>query len=385
VKKILYVSNRTDFSGGEVVLLRLIQNNYQARPIILAPYGPLSERLQSLGVKTYFSKNIFQLNRKQNRLWLLQIIKNLILGFIEFFMVILKERPDIVHANGLGATIYSTLPAKFFKKPFIWTDHDVFEPGSIESNLAKKISSLSNCTITVSHFVEESLKKVGVPGKKIITIYNGLDYKKFNPAKVKEGFISKELKLDKNQKIIAMFAMISRWKGHHIVIEAAKELVGRGRGDIIIIFVGETVDKGYRGELEERIKKYSLQSYIHFLGFVEDVVKAYKDVTIFLNASVKPEPLGTTIYEAMAMERLVIASDIGGNPEIIEDGKTGFLVPPASAKRLADKVEYVLDNFDKLEEIRKNARKAVMDKFDLAKMVKNYNKVYDDIQNFGRN
>jgi glycosyltransferase involved in cell wall biosynthesis len=351
----------------------------------LAPYGPLSERLQSLGVKTYFSKNIFQLNRKQNRLWLLQIIKNLILGFIEFFMVILKERPDIVHANGLGATIYSTLPAKFFKKPFIWTDHDVFEPGSIESNLAKKISSLSNCTITVSHFVEESLKKVGVPGKKIITIYNGLDYKKFNPAKVKEGFISKELKLDKNQKIIAMFAMISRWKGHHIVIEAAKELVGRGRGDIIIIFVGETVDKGYRGELEERIKKYSLQSYIHFLGFVEDVVKAYKDVTIFLNASVKPEPLGTTIYEAMAMERLVIASDIGGNPEIIEDGKTGFLVPPASAKRLADKVEYVLDNFDKLEEIRKNARKAVMDKFDLAKMVKNYNKVYDDIQNFGRN
>ncbi len=379
LKKVLYVSNRTGYSGAEVVLLRLIQSNKDVTPIVLAPAGLLTERLKAIGVKVYFSSNILQLNRKQNRFWKLQIVKNLIFGFLELTWVMLWEKPDIVHANGLGASIYTSIPTWVFRKPSIWTDHDVFEVGQIEASWAKKLHRFSKKIITVSHYVGNSLLKLGIPAEKVITIYNGLDYSYFDPEKVKTGYLREKLNIDSDKKVIALFALITPWKGHHILIEAAKKLIDQGRKDFVVALIGETDDESYKKQLDDQVKKLNLGEIVKFTGFVESTSAAYKDVDILINASIKPEPLGTTIYEGMAMERLVIASNIGGNPEIVVDNKTGFLVTPSSPELLAEKINYVLDNPNLIEKMKTAAREEVIEKFELSLMVKNYNQVYTDV------
>ncbi len=381
MNKVLYISNRTGFSGAEVVLLRLIQSNKNVTPVVLAPHGLLTERLEKIGVKVYLSESIIQLNRKQNKFWWLKIVKNLIFGFLEFAWIILKEKPNIVHANGLGASIYSSISSWVFRKPFVWTDHDVFEPGSIEANWAKRLSGFSKKIITVSRYVEESLVRVGISKSKLVTIYNGLDYSRFDPQKEKPGYLREKLDIGKTVKILAVFALITPWKGHNVVIEVAKSLRDKGRKDFIFLFVGETDDEDYKTEIDQRIKKLKLNDLVKFTGFVENTIAAYRDTDILINASIKPEPLGTTIYEGMAMEKLVIASKIGGNPEIIEDGKTGFLVPASDSSALAAKIESTLDNWDSLKIMQAAARDEVKKRFTIESMVNNYNKVYAEIKN----
>jgi glycosyltransferase involved in cell wall biosynthesis len=380
MKKVLYVSNRTGFSGAEVVLLRIVQNNKHVIPVLMAPQGLMAEKFQDLGVKVYLTNFFKQTNRKHgNHLWLIQILLNQVLGSLELAFIIIRERPDVVHANGLGAAIYASFPSKLLFRPFVWTDHDVFELGSIEAGWTKRISPFSDRVVAVSNFVERNLVSMGVPPEKTLTIYNGLDLNFFDSAKVDGGRIKQMLNLGNNVKIISLFALITRWKGHHVVIDAAKILVERKIKNFSIVFVGATDDEKYKAEMVRKLSSLGLKSVVHFIGFVSNVRGAYRDTDVLLNSSIKPEPFGTTIYEGMAMEKVVIATNIGGNPEIVQDGKTGFLVDPSNAKELADKITYVLTNLDKLETLRKSARRRVMEELSLNQMIDNYNSLYKSL------
>lgn len=377
MKKVLYVSNRTGFSGAEVVLLRLIQNNPHVLPVVMAPESLMAQKFQDLGVKVHFTSFFKQTNRKHgNRLWVFQILLNQVLGSLELIYIIIKERPDIVHANGLGAAIYASFPTKLLFRPFVWTDHDVFRAGSLEAVWTSRVSRFSDRIIAVSNYVGQNLVHLGVPKNKVVTIYNGLDVDFFDPAKATGGPIRNELNIAKTTRVIALFALVTDWKGHHIVIDAAKKLIDHKVKNFVIVFVGATDDARYKAAMDKKVKEYKLEKTIHFLGFVPNVRDAYEDTDILLNSSIKPEPFGTTIYEAMAMGKLVLASNIGGNPEIVQDGVTGYLVPPSDVSALADKLEFVLKNFDKQAQIRKNARARVVKDLNLNTMVAGYNDLY---------
>jgi glycosyltransferase involved in cell wall biosynthesis len=380
MKKVLYVSNRTGFSGAEVVLLRLIQNNKNVLPVVMAPESLMAKKFQDIGVKVHVTSFFKQTNRKHgNKLWIFQILLNQLLGSLELTLIIIKERPDIVHANGLGAAIYASFPSKLLGRPFIWTDHDVFNRGSLEAVWASRVSRFSDRIVSVSKYVGQNLIDLGVPKNKVITIYNGLDVDFFDPEKADGGPIREALRIPKETRIVSLFALVTHWKGHHVVINAAKELVDHKVKNFAIVFVGATDDTRYKTEMDKKIIAFGLEKVVHFLGFVPNVRDAYKDTDVILNSSIKPEPFGTTIYEAMAMGKLVIAADIGGNPEIVTDGKTGFLVPPSKPDELAAKIDYVLNNFQKLSPIRQNARKKVTSELNLTQMINSYNDLYRNL------
>jgi glycosyltransferase involved in cell wall biosynthesis len=183
--------------------------------------------------------------------------------------------------------------------------------------------------------------------------------------------------------LIGLVATIVEWKGHHVVIEAARRLRDKFPVPVPwrIVFVGEVfegsqVDAAYKAGLEEQVRRDGLEDLVLFAGRKTDMPGVYAGLDVVLNASVEPEPLGTTIYEAMAMGRPVVVSNLGGSPEIVDGGRAGYLVPAGDSQELARTLAAVLQGPAELPSLVAAARRRVEDCFDLAKTVEQYERYF---------
>src|SRR5262249_39499358 len=129
---------------------------------------------------------------------------------------------------------------------------------------------------------------------------------------------------------------------HHVVIEAARLLRDEfpALAPWRFVFVGAVFENSmlgtaYQTRLEQEIRKHGLQDRALFAGKYKNMREVYLDLDIVLTTPVEPEPLGTTIYEAMAMGNPVIASQLGGSAEILNHGRPSFLVPAVESRELA--------------------------------------------------
>ena len=131
---------------------------------------------------------------------------------------------------------------------------------------------------------------------------------------------------------------------------------------------------GYSEDVKAAIAK---NSKIIYLGYIDDIVEFYNGCDIIINNSsgLRSEPLGTTIYEAMACEKIVLASNTGGTPEIITDEKDGFLFDSEQQSDLEQKLSYVFEKHDVMDNIRSAARSKVIEKFNISIMIDTYNKI----------
>lgn len=375
--KILYVSNRTSFSGGEVVLLRLLANNSSITPIVITPPGELASRLKDLHIKTYILNEIRQLDRARNKFWPAIALKNLILGQLKVISILIKERPDLVHANALGAALYSAFPAALCAVRFIWTSHNIYHLPSSNTLLARFLSHFSQKIIAVSQAVANNLISSGVSPTKIAVIYNGLGSSMFETLP-KSNLLHQKFHLGTSAHLIALVAPLSPWKGADLLIDAAAQLKKENL-NFAVLLIGNEEDSRYAKKLHARVAELKLTNHVIFTGFLKNIADLYQEIDILVNASIEPEPLGTTIYEAQARGCLVVCANIGGTSEIVTDGQTGFLFSPGSSKELSDKLSFVLKNLSKLDHIRQKARHQARQKFSLEFMVRSYNDVYRSV------
>jgi len=149
-----------------------------------------------------------------------------------------------------------------------------------------------------------------------------------------------------------------------------------------LLIIGEKMrpikeDELYLQELQEAIQQYNLQDKIIFTGKINDIRAVYCDLDIVVNSSIEPEPLGTTIYEGMAMKKVVIATNIGGSPEIISDGVDGYLVPHNDATKFAHTLEHCFTNFDHL--VMEKSVEKVFNKFNVQTMISNYDLILSSL------
>ncbi len=137
--------------------------------------------------------------------------------------------------------------------------------------------------------------------------------------------------------LVGMFARLQEWKGQHIFLEAAAELRRMGIPARFWIVGGETpwVDGDYPGRLRRLTRSLGLSEHVEFLGSRADVAPLMMATDAVVHASIKPEPWGLVVAEAMALARPVVATAHGGPLEMIRHGDTGMLIPPGDARVLA--------------------------------------------------
>lgn len=227
--------------------------------------------------------------------------------------------------------------------------------------------------IAVCEANKEKLIKNGVSPDKITVIYNAIDIDEWKECK-DEKDIRKELLLEENIPLVGAIGRISPEKGLDTLLEAAV---------LVIKEVPETkfliAGKGEGDEEEKRLKSYAkllgIEKNIMFLGHRSDAKNIYNSLDVFTLPSLT-EGLANTLLEAQAMGKPVVATDVGGNREIIVDKINGFLLQSKDVSTLAEKIIYLLKNKEVAREMGRQGRKIVCEKFSFTERLRKIEKLY---------
>ena len=237
-----------------------------------------------------------------------------------------------------------------------------------------KLLSYADVIISPSEYYINESRFLRKYRDKIIGIPYGINLSDFEISYSKEE-CRKNLGLPLDKKILLYVGYLSPYKGPDVLVKAMPRIV-KIVPNVELIFVGKGV---MREELERLSKRLGVEKNVRFVGFIGDVtIKTlyYKAADVFcLPSTMSTESFGIVNLEAMACGTPIVASKIGGIPDVVRDGENGLLAPPMDPEALADVLIYLLENEDVREEMGKNGRKKVED-YSWEKYAEETEKVY---------
>ena len=354
--------------GTVDVSRELVKENYLS--LVASSGGTLAKTIENDG-----GKHISLPLKSKNPFKILANIKKL-------KQIILKYNVDIVHCRSRAPAWSAYYACKQANVPFITTFHGFYKFSNLFKKWYNSIMTKGFLVIAVSEFIKYHIvEKYGVPVDNIKVIHRGVDLKYFDPKNVsfqRLNSTSSKFSIPEDKTIICMPGRISQWKGQNLLIEALSKIKSE---NIHCIFVGDYSKKPrYHSQLISLIEKHALSHSVTFTGNVSDMAAIYKLSDVIISASLEPEAFGRVATEGQAMQKIVIASDIGGSKETVKDGKTGFLFKKGDSEDLARKIDFVCSLSDKDRELLGHAaRKHIEKNFSLDKMIKQTLGLYKDI------
>ena len=336
-----------------------------------APGGRLIHLVQKNDMKVRPFRHLIQpLHPLKDTLALLELI------------VFLKRNPyHIVHTHNSKAGFLGRLAAKLAGVPaiihtvhgFAFHDQEPLWRQMLFRNLERLGSRWCDKMIFISQpLIDWALRERIVGEEKIAKIYSGIQLDLFRPVKSDVKMeIRKKWKLNQKEAVVGMVSKLWEGKGHVTLIEAFK-LLRRQIKDAKLVIVGE----GYLyNELLGLVNMNGLRDSVLFTGFQMDV----SEIIATFDVAVLPsffEGMGRVLLEAMAMQKPVVASRVGGIPDLVEHGINGLLVRPGNVKELADALERILSDKRLANRMGREGRKTIKEQFSSDVMVQSIEKVY---------
>jgi len=302
----------------------------------------------------------------------------------KLFQIMRRERPDIVHTHMAKAGALGRLAATLARVPVrIHTFHGhVFEGYfsrfktrfflAIERFLARR----SNCLIAVSDHVRQEIcrrYRIGSP-KRVRVVPLGLDLEPFLRLNGEEGSLRTELGLSSGIRLIGIVGRLVPIKNHAFFLEVVEALVKK-RQDLHFVIVG-------RGEEEEALKRLvrqkGLSRFVTFLGWRKNLTEIYSDLDVVVLTS-RNEGTPVSLIEAMASGKAVVATRVGGVPDVVQDGVTGYTVSSGDLSGFVEKIELLLHHRDLQERLGKAGRKWVSERFSKERLLQNIRTLYQEL------
>lgn len=251
---------------------------------------------------------------------------------------------DIIHVRSRAPAWSAFFACKKTNCHFITTCH---APYNITSKLKRYYNSIiarGEIVIAISDFVAQYLKdNYEIDPSHIRTIHRGIPIERFHPSAVSpERMIdlAAQWRIPDSSYVIMLPGRISRWKGHHIMIDAMAKIE---RDDVFCVIIGSNQGReDYSKELEDAINEKKLGSKVRIVNQCTDMPAAYMLSAIVVSASIEPEGFGRVPVEAQAMGKPIIATNHGGAKETVIDSVTGWLIPPSDSDALATAIKEVL-------------------------------------------
>ncbi len=278
--------------------------------------------------------------------------------FLRLLAALLRTRPDILAFNTPKPILLGTLVSRLTSVNARIIFRRVNFPLRKNFFTHLKYTWGINCIIAISESIRSQLLACGVPNSKIKTIYEGMDlslYPKRNYGK----------KCYKGKPVtIGTTAHLSKEKGFQYLIEAAS-LIRDVRGKMRFIIVG---DGDCMQDLKKLVQQRGLEECFQFTGFQNEPIKYLESFDIFALPSLS-EGLSSAILTAMATSLPVIATDVGGIPELVQHGANGLLVPPADAISLAQAIQQLAEDPDECIRMGERGRHQIEEKFTLERKI----------------
>lgn len=279
---------------------------------------------------------------------------------------------DLIHARSRAPAWSSYLAAKKLNKPFITTFHGTYNIQNCFKKYYNSVMTKGDRVIAVSNFIKQHiLENYSVCESKIKVIHRGADIVYFDPNNIKEAEIvnyRQSLGVAKDQLLIILPGRITKWKGQAYFIEALKNLKSKKYKALIIGDISR--HPKFLAELKTMVAHNNLAEHVIFSEPSYNMPLLYAASDIIVSASIEPEAFGRIAIEGQAMQKLTIATNIGGAKETIIDNLTGLHVDYQNPADLSEKLEYVIENFNnsKITKIINNSRQHIIDNFSLNNM-----------------
>jgi len=297
---------------------------------------------------------------------------------IALISIIFFYNISIVHARSRAPAWSCLLATKITGKKFVTTFHGTYNFNSKIKKFYNSVMVKSNLIIAGSNFIFSYIKDnysdyLNVKNK-LLVIFRGINVDYFDPTTKTETDEKKLLKsweIESNKKIILLPGRLTYWKGQESFLEAINLVnIQLGYEAFYVVILGNDQGRNlYKKKLIRLSEQYRMTKQVKFIDHCKDMALAYKVSNIIVSSSIEPEAFGRVAVEAQSMEKIIIASNIGGSNETVIDEKTGYLFESGNPKSLSEKILKVLNLDDTtLKTVGIEGRKNVVSKFNVEKM-----------------
>ncbi len=375
MQKILFVITKSNWGGAQRYvfdLARSLPRQEWSVGVVLggtglpgAGGGKLEEELRHKDIRTLFVPS-FMRDFSIRAEWR---------TFKHLFSLFSAEQPDIVHLNSSKAGGLGSLAARMAGVPMIvftvhgapWQeDRGVLARGSIA--VASWITFLfCHRVIVISQHAFERIRALPFCGKKVRLIHNGIEPLEFMPKEVAR----ETLGIDTAQPVLGSVGELVWNKGYHVLLRAVGVLKRRGI-NIYVCIVGDGEERKF---IETLLQEEDIEDRVHLAGFVRDAHKILKAFDVFVLPSLK-EGLPYVALEAGQAELPVVASNVGGIPDIIADNESGMLCPPKNHGKLAERIAELLSRADLQKKFAGALRERTTREFSYVRMMEQTKALY---------
>ncbi|HEY3102435.1 MAG TPA: glycosyltransferase family 4 protein [Pyrinomonadaceae bacterium] len=385
--KILFYNHTGQVSGAERVLEMILNGIDRARYdcVVACP-----EKSRLIGLMNDTGERTRGLRLLEARFtWRPDRLVRYLLSFVQVIRdgraLVKEEAPDVVHANSIRAGIVMAAATIGLRVPVIWHAHDIL-PQHPLSTLVRLFAAASsrNRIVAVSNAVAERFRgSVLRPFAKrvpIRVVHNAVDLEKFQPNKTAGSEARARLGLTNAQPVVGIVGQLTPRKGQLELIESFADVV-RQIPEAVLLIVGEPLfnrDEEYAEQLQETVGSLGMGERIRFLGARNDVPQLIQAMDVLVVNS-QQEPFALTVLEGLASGIAVLATAVGGTPEMISDGDNGCLVPRCDNEALARMLVTLLQDDQRRAQLGRNARRSAIACFSIDRFIREIDSLYSEL------
>ena len=385
--KILYISRTSKFTGAENILLDIVNNLNKDifYPIVVLPdsSGLFYEKLKQLNTNIFVIKMPFLRVTYNPFLWIWFFFSILIINF-RFIFIFKKNMIDIVVCHTIQEAIYVFIPCKILRRKLIVCFKNILNKRWKKKIRAKFCEIFTDKIIAVSKKAAEDFtlfaSKSYQNDKMVKVIYDGIDYGKYMRNFEETNVLSKYFNKNDNDFLIINIGNLTELKGQLLLLEAitTKKLSSVSLRVLLIGEIYHKSDLAYKEKLINFIDENNLEEKVFLLGYQKDIRNFVNSSDVLVHCPVIDDALPRVILEAFCFKKVVIATRVGGIPEMVIDNKNGFLCK-VDKNDLASKIFYVYKNIKKLSLVKNMAINTAKEDFSLKNQMVEVEKVYKEV------
>ena len=359
---VMHVLPSLEIGGMENGVVNLVNHldfdRFESNICCLEGEGPMKNRLNSQQIK------IFNMNVGSG------IQYRLPLRLAKLFR---QQKVDIVHTHNFDSGLYGVLGAKLAGTPVVvYGEHGSFLQNNFRRNqLGRLVCKMTDHIVTMSADLEKRLKvQWCIPVDRASHIVNGIEFEKFSTS-LNTNDLKSELGINQKDYVIGTVGRLVPVKDYATLIDCFSLLKNRIQ-NVCLVFVG---DGPLKRSLIDQAQKLDVINDIKFLGTRDDIPELLHIFDVFCLTSLT-EGISNTILEAMAAGIPVIATNVGGTPEIIQPDITGILIPPKNKELLVNALERIIQDKELASKLGFQAQQWVQKERSLNRMVQEYSHLY---------
>lgn len=365
--RVLHVLNRLDTGGTEHVVLSLLEELdaqiFEQQLCVTRGFNSELVRARGLAREPYVAGKV----DGGNQLLVFRLAR-----------IMRTARPHIVHSRNWGA-IEAIFAARIARVPIVIHSEHGYEV-DMAAGLPKRrrllrrgAYPLADAVFAVSDELRNyHAKQAWIPPGRIRVISNGVDTKRFSPRRAMRSAIRQKLGLSADSFVVGSVGRMVAIKDYATLLAAAESVASRG-GNVQVLLAGSGPElERHRAAVA---RSSELAGRVSFLGTAKDIPEVMNAMDVFVLPSLL-EGMSNTILEAMACGLPVVATSVGGNPELVEDGVSGWLFGPRNASDLAMRIEQLASHGEMLRKFGAAARDRVVNRFSLDRMISSYQSLY---------